>query len=221
MSDAFRESNSDTYRNVVTFQSGFGVIADQPFTIGSPTTTNSNLVTYNIIKPLGGISGYVGYTGTNTGIFIPNYISGKSMCIGFNDTSNPVGAGIFSNTNGLLINFIDPVGCSFNDNNGLICVDLISKQLQVDGDPRLDWFQQFLYDNGGNMVIDWSNRTMTGFNNGFWKINNLSTYQLNLSGTAPASMTSSGIKGQIATSGGFLYVCTGASQWGKVPLVSF
>jgi hypothetical protein len=59
MSDAFTESDSTVFRNTVTFVSGFGVIADEPFNVGSPTTINSVLNTYNQINPYGGISGYL------------------------------------------------------------------------------------------------------------------------------------------------------------------
>ena len=42
-----------------------------------------------------------------------------------------------------------------------------------------------------------------------------------LSGNAPAISTSSGIKGQIAVSGIYLFVATGTNQWGKVALSPF
>lgn len=62
MADSFREIDSITFRNLVTFVTGFGVMADEPFNIGSPTTTNSILNTYNQIIPYGGISGYMPLT---------------------------------------------------------------------------------------------------------------------------------------------------------------
>jgi len=69
MSDAFRETDSILFRQLVTFQTGFGVIADEPFTIGSITSVNSPLVTYNQIIPYGGISGFVsGASGLNNQI---------------------------------------------------------------------------------------------------------------------------------------------------------
>lgn len=39
--------------------------------------------------------------------------------------------------------------------------------------------------------------------------------------TPPASSTASGISGQIATDGDYLYVCVGANQWKRTPLTSF
>ena len=42
-----------------------------------------------------------------------------------------------------------------------------------------------------------------------------------LSGNAPATSTSSGIKGQIAVSGIYLFVATGTNQWGRVALSTY
>lgn len=89
MADAFKESNTITFRQNVVFYTGFSIIADQAFNIGSASTTNSFLNSYNTFRPYGGISGYlrsgeVGGTGFtniivsgtgyfNSGIVIPYY----------------------------------------------------------------------------------------------------------------------------------------------------
>lgn len=39
--------------------------------------------------------------------------------------------------------------------------------------------------------------------------------------TAPASSTAAGFQGQVATSGSFLYVCSGINLWGRVALQPF
>lgn len=58
MSDAFTEKNTELFRFPVTFVSGFGVLADQTWSVGSPTTTGSFLDAYNQFRPYGGISGF-------------------------------------------------------------------------------------------------------------------------------------------------------------------
>jgi len=73
MNDAFRESDTILFRKSVTFQTGFGIIADEPFNVGSLTTTGSFLNTYNQIRAYGGISGTGGFITTGqTGNFYPS-----------------------------------------------------------------------------------------------------------------------------------------------------
>lgn len=202
MSDAFKESNTNTYRNVVTFQSGFGVIADEPFFIGSPTTVNSNLISYNEFRPIGGISGYVAYTGLNKHAFV-NVASGQNHFIDL------INGNIGQSSNGIIsIDFL-----SMALENGTTTVDWGEMQL-INGDVALSWAVYTLLDAGVSTTLNWDKRLLLGGN---WA----STVGFILSGTAPATMTSAGVKGQIATSGTNLYVCTGTSQWGKVPLIAF
>lgn len=59
MADAFKESNTVTFRQNVVFYTGFSIIADQAFNIGSVSTISSFLNTYNQLRPYGGISGYL------------------------------------------------------------------------------------------------------------------------------------------------------------------
>lgn len=69
MSDAFREKNSGLYRQMVTFVEGFGVVRDSAWNIGSSTTTGSFLNTYQQIRPIGGISGYLS-SGEMSSLFV-------------------------------------------------------------------------------------------------------------------------------------------------------
>ena len=140
MSDAFIESNTNTYRNIITFQSGFGVIADQSFNIGSPTTTSSNLVTYNKHLPLGGISGYVPFTGNGQNIYVPNILSGSNYKFDLNGWS------IASNSFGTLIDFN-------------------SKQLLNPGiGVSITWTTYQLHDINESTTVDYSNRVLLGGN---------------------------------------------------------
>lgn len=79
----------------------------------------------------------------------------------------------------------------------------------------LDWNNRILYKSDGTtQSINYNNLLLSGD----WKTESLTLYKTILSGTAPATSTSAGIKGQIATSGAFLFVATGTNQWGRVAL---
>lgn len=123
MSDAFRESDAMVFRNTVTFVTGFGVIADQPFNIGSPTSTNSVLNAYNQINPYGGISGYVpNYPASPLGIYMsgwynPTLYAYPILEINTTVTGNNLGSlnAIFGDLNSASIQVI-----SYNNNlNGV------------------------------------------------------------------------------------------------------
>ena len=147
MSDAFRESNTNTYRNVVTFVSGFGVIADQAFQVGSSTTTSSNLITYNIIVPWGGISGYLP-TGTliNSNHFVKT--TGDQNISGVKNF-------FFSpKTNAVISNG--------NNATDVAMIDLVNQQLWNNAfELSLDWAVRQLSD-GANVSVDWTNRILSG-----------------------------------------------------------
>ena len=50
MGRAHTESKTHTFKQDVTFITGFGVVADEPINIGSPTTSNTDLVIHNKLK---------------------------------------------------------------------------------------------------------------------------------------------------------------------------
>ena len=50
MGRAHTESKTHTFKQNVTFITGFGVVADEPINIGSPTSSNTDLVIHNKLK---------------------------------------------------------------------------------------------------------------------------------------------------------------------------
>lgn len=72
-----------------------------------------------------------------------------------------------------------------------------------------DWQQGIFYNfTDSSVSMDYKNR----FVSGAWQL---------VTSTPPTTATSNGIKGQIATSGNFLYICTGTNKWGKIAISAF
>lgn len=199
MSNAFRESETMTYRNFVTFVTGFGVVADAPFVVGSNTTTNSTLITHNAILPFGGISGYVPYSGGTGTLFISKISDSGHTGINLNLTR-----GIIINVpnDSYLIDFqygtlnqIDPY---YNiatvdwfhrlliDENETTSIYWNTREMtDSDGASSVQWQNRLLYDASINTSLDWQNRLLADNNSvttldyqnlvlsGSWKAQNL------------------------------------------------
>src|SRR5882724_31482 len=158
MNDAFRESDTILFRKSVTFQTGFGIIADEPFNVGSLTTTGSFLNTYNQIRAYGGISGTGGFITTGqTGNFYPssnpnNYIDnsvfngdGNLVTIGGDGTQDGVGFFYILNCQGIGV-------LSAVQNASLPDIDFFNDQLLQGGyfaDPSV-------------LTLDWNTKVLTG-----------------------------------------------------------
>lgn len=148
MSDAFREIDTVKFNNQITFVTGFGVIADQTFQVGSLTTQNSNLVTYNTIIPWGGISGF-GSSGEliNSNIFVKT--TGNQTISGVKNFQGDMKA----------------TSITSNGNNGtdLTFIDFLNRQIwDNDLAVSLDWQLRQLRDAISATAIDWNNRILSG-----------------------------------------------------------
>jgi hypothetical protein len=173
MSDSFRETDAIVFRNAVTFQTGFGVMADSPFTIGSPISTNSSLITYNQIIPYGGISGTgIFATSVNlgsTGGFLQNEIKAisenvQNISFGFPNATTIAGNITIRVDNDFQIydpmdgsNVVDIVSDNYfylRDLNTIICADIYNRQLK---------------DSSNNLSLDWDKKILSGN----WQAQNL------------------------------------------------
>lgn len=149
MSNAFRESQTHTFRNQVVFVTGFGVIADQPFQIGSENTTNSLVITYNQIVPLGGISGYD--THISTGDADARYVN-----ITGNETVD--GKKTFSD-----ITYIDKIESIINKEEAGPRIYVNSGLLyDWNGSLIANWSDGLLLSNPTTTSLDWKNRILSG-----------------------------------------------------------
>jgi len=144
MSEAFRETNTKTYRNIVTFISGFGVVADQEFQVGSPTTTNSKLITYNLTIPWGGISGYLS----------SGELEHSDMFVKTTGAQTINGLKTFNN--GIETDLVDSI-----TSNGSI--DLSTLRLKDASDIlSLGWNSRRLSDSVPATSLDWNSRFLSG-----------------------------------------------------------
>lgn len=187
MSDAFKESNTKTFRDEITFITGFGIVADQPFQIGSPSSQYSNLTTYNTILPWGGISGYLrsgegGGTGTtNIGEYNVVYTTGNQNINNLKTFSGVKFTGYCSgiNVSGFRIYVQDQLfvtGTALFNKSITVKSYLQTPQVQaivggytIDMEaatlydstgpfPSVEWQNRILYDDGAVESIDWQNR---------------------------------------------------------------
>ena len=139
MANSFREADTMVYRDSVTFVTGFNVLADEPFTIGSPTSVNSFLNTYNQIRPYGGVSGMVTLTGdqsitgiktfnssiiVNASTALSNVVINGNLDGGTNNPfviscDNPMKIGdVYGAGNGACLTLNGQIGTFIFDNNG-------------------------------------------------------------------------------------------------------
>lgn len=97
-----------------------------------------------------------------------------------------------------------------------------------DGLPAIDWATRYLHSTTSLVTLDWASHTLIGSDSTVslnwdsktlisgWKANDLTTFKLILSGSAPSTPTSAGVSGQIAMSGQKLFLATGTNKWGYV-----
>lgn len=188
MSDAFKESNSNLYRQSVTFVTGFNVIADQPFQIGSSLTANSTLITYNQILPIGGISGYL-RSGEGSEASIYGLIS----------TGNADLRYLMTGTSGVFVDKVsaqtiigaktfqpDTVFKLYDGANSTTVIDFnndnnFTLRGNFDGDAvdSIDVSTRQLINASNALSLDWQNRKLTGV----WNVQDLNATQfLKISG---------------------------------------
>lgn len=150
MSDAFVESNSQTFRQLVTFTSGFGIVSDSAWNVGSPTSTGSFLNTYNQVRPFGGISGYVA---SNRGI-------GQSLIL-VGDTIVTGNLMITGNFAGVISNVIFGPNASIlsseaGGGGNPYCIYPGGRTLMnSDGNVTINWEEGALYNGQGDAAWGW------------------------------------------------------------------
>jgi len=139
---------------------------------------------------------------------------------------------------------IDTNGYKLYDSTPAPSLDWNNHNLINGGDTVLNWELWTLNVGAADARLDWFHRTLSGnwtsekltantgiFNNKVGIAHIRPNYQLDVLGTgafqsvlitgfslAPATSTSPGIKGQIATSGAFFFVATGNNLWGRTTL---
>lgn len=174
---------------------------DSSATFESGLTSNGLIQSVSISSPLITGQNFSGVNNSgqnayfdylNADTITGDYISGKVLT-----ATSPVGA---TNTTDIII---------FNNgkirHGGILWLGTLS-------------LDEFGMNNNANKDFDFNvtNHTLR-INSNYTYLNSKTV----ISGAAPATPTSNGIRGEIATSGNYLYVCTGTNLWGRTHLTGW
>lgn len=112
------------------------------------------------------------------------------------------------NESGQLIIKLNVNNQSIYNDSGMV-INLSSYTLTGVNACLVDWRYGYLQNNLYQTTLDWSNRVLSG------------NWQVATANPPTGNSNSSGIKGTLAISGGYLYACTGTNQWGRAQLLNF
>src|SRR5581483_1629969 len=100
---------------------------------------NSILTSYNAFRPIGGVSGYVPFTGGNQSIYLKGILSGQNFVLNFPNAT------------------IDAAGLT---GGAAQLIDFGNGFLLDYGNLSVDWFDGSLIEPGGAISVDWTNRQL-------------------------------------------------------------